>query len=188
MKMGLPARWKKAKEGLMTGSQEKGKRKKIEPGWEPGWEREPETVPSWWQASSEACSSGQSSRTNRPASPTWSLVTQQPAASLGTLSRKGPAPGLEEPLLRSLQPFGSWVCELHWFSKLNIWEACLSGEGLKKLGWLLWVFFAPQGEAKCISFPPECGSPARVGLDFMVRLFQPFLSTLMWAFSSSPWL
>ena len=25
MKMGLPARWKKAKEGLMTGSQEKGK-------------------------------------------------------------------------------------------------------------------------------------------------------------------
>lgn len=32
MKMGLPAHWKKAKEGLMTGSQEKGKRKKIEPG------------------------------------------------------------------------------------------------------------------------------------------------------------
>lgn len=32
MKTGLPACWKKAEEEFMMGSQEKGKRKKIEPG------------------------------------------------------------------------------------------------------------------------------------------------------------
>ena len=67
-------------------------------------------------------------------------------------------------------------------SKLNIWETCLSGEGLKSWGDCYGYSLLLREKLGVFHSLLNADHWPGWGLYFMVRLFQPFLSTLMWAF------
>lgn len=82
---------------------------------------------------------------------------------------------------------GSCGCKPHWFSKIDVLGAHLSGTGLKSWGYLMWGSNTSLLRDKLwvLSSLPTVGCCAG-GKVYGQVVSQPLLPTLMWAFSCSP--